>query len=260
MVGSVFAPSVPALPAASLSTGAVKKLPWVATFTAVSSASADLAGLTGWSVLAPGGWDDGETDPIMCTDLGDAGEAVVRLPCHTAAVSCTFNQAPRVSSYASSNACPSCGTKYELPGPQPSGTMDAHTDPTIPCDGHPSDGTIILVYTFPDGTQQPQHPKPGRPYHGTSRTVYLPHNDVGTRCLALLATAFHQGALFRVGSSSTTGRDDVVVWAIHQKTAPTGGPTNHGWPDDGYLERLTSECAAAGVRGALDAVGAAAIS
>ena len=61
-----------------------------------------------------------------------------------------------------------------------------------------------------------------------------------------------QGELFRVGKSSTTGQDDVVVWAIHQKTSPDGGATRHGWPDVDFLLRLASECAALNVVGALE--------
>ena len=34
---------------------------------------------------------------------------------------------------------------------------------------------------------------------------------------------------------------------IHQKTAPDGGVTNHGWPDDTCLQRLQSEAASKGV-------------
>ena len=100
--------------------------------------------------------------------------------------------------------------------------------------------------------QGPQHPQPGRWYRGTRRTCFLPNDDVGTRALRLLHAAFGQGALFRVGASATTGKDNTVVWAIHQKTRMDGGPTAHGWPDPEYLQRLQSECASANVRGALD--------
>ena len=47
--------------------------------------------------------------------------------------------------------------------------------------------------------------------------------------------------------ASPTGRSDVVVWRIHQKTQPMGGETRHGWPDATYLDRLRSECATAAV-------------
>ena len=187
----------------------------------------------------------------MLSELGEGGEAVVCLPCHTQAVSCIFNVSTVESAFRASNACPTCGTRYGLPGPQPTGKMSAALDHSADCDGHPGVGCIVVHYTFPSGLQQPQHPKPGQPYGGTTRVAHLPNDAVGQQCLVLLGTAFAQGALFRVGSSSTTGRDDVVVWAIHQKTSRDGGPTRHGWPDPGYLERLRSECAAAGVEGAL---------
>ena len=40
-------------------------------------AAADLAALTRWTVLPPGSWPTDSCDPIMCTPLGDDGEAVV---------------------------------------------------------------------------------------------------------------------------------------------------------------------------------------
>ena len=53
-----------------------------------------------------------------------------------------------------------------------------------------------------------------------------------------------QHIAFRVGSSTTTGKENTVVWSIHQKTRYNGGEGHHGWPDPGYVDRLTSECAA----------------
>ena len=77
-----------------------------------------------------------------------------------------------------------------------------------------------------------------------SATRYLPADATGARCLQLLMRAFDQGVAFRVGSSTTTGRENTVVWSIHQKTRYNGGEVHHGWPDPGYVDRLTSECAA----------------
>ena len=228
------------------------QLPLLDKFEAVSPASIDLSVLTKWSVLAPGSWDAEEDDPIMCTPLGEGGEQVVRLPCHTDALHCTFNRSTLVEAFKSSNKCPCCGTMYAMPGPQPSGTLRAALDAKTDCDGHPGCGTIMVEYRFPDGTQLPQHPAPGQPYGGTRRVAYLPCDDVGVKCLHLLRAAFLQGQLFRVGSSVTTGRENTVVWSIHQKTNTSGGPTRHGWPDPEYLSRLKSECAAANVHGALD--------
>jgi deltex-like protein len=240
-------------PAASAGMGGVRlhEPPWELNFVATPADAVDLSSLTQWRVLKPGEWDAGDSDPVMMTDLGDDDEPVVRLPCHTAAVSCTFNRSTLEEAFKSSNKCPTCGTMYALPGPQPSGRMRASLDPSTDCDGHVG-GTVVLDYTFPSGVQQPQHPKPGVPYDGTRRICYLPNDATGQRCVALLRAAFLQGALFRVGSSSTTGKENAVVWSIHQKTRPDGGATRHGWPDDGYLQRLQSECASANVKGALD--------
>lgn len=226
--------------------------PWKIKFTATSASALDVQALTRWTVLKPGEWADGATDPVMLSDLGDDGEIVVRLPCHTDACSCTFNVSTVQSAFRSSNRCPTCGTLYGMPGPQPTGTMRVELDPAADCDGHPGVGSLILTYDFWSGTQQPQHPEPGQPYRGTNRTCYLPNDATGHRCLRLLRAAFLQGELFRVGKSATTGRDNTVVWAIHQKTSPHGGPTRHGWPDDDYAQRLQSECAAANVQGALE--------
>lgn len=75
----------------------------------------------------------------------------------------------------------------------------------------------------------------------------LPNDATGQQAFALLRRAFRQGKCFAVGNSATTGRSDVVVWRIHQKTSRSGGATQHGWPDPSYLDRLKSECAAAAV-------------
>lgn len=226
--------------------------PWRVQFTAKSNTDLDIGALTRWTVLKPGDWAEGATDPVMLTDLGDDGEKVVRLPCHTEACACTFNASTVESAFQSSNKCPTCGTLYGLPGPQPSGTMSCEVDERLDCTGHRGCGSIVITYDFPSGTQRPQHPQPGEPYHGTGRTCYLPHDAMGLQCLRLLKAAFLQGELFRVGKSATTGRENTVVWAIHQKTSPDGGPTRHGWPDNDYVQRLQSECAAANVTGALE--------
>ena len=156
------------------------------------------------------------------------------------------------AAFQSANKCPTCGTLYDMPGAQPSGSMSTEHRRAEDCDGHPGAGTIVLQYDFPSGVQQPQHPQPGTPYSGTRRTCFLPNDETGRRCIELLHAAFMQGMLFRVGSSGTTGKDNVVVWNIHQKTQTSGGSVRHGWPDPGYLQRLQSECAALNVRGALD--------
>ena len=206
-----------------------------------------LAHLTGWSVLGPGEWEGGACDPIMFSPLGEDGEAVVRLPCQTAAISCTFNLATIERALRLSPHCPMCTQAYALPGVQPSGTMRTSTS-SLSCEGHADCDTLILRYTFPSGTQGPRDPLPGAPYTGTRRTCYYPDSPLGWSCVRLLRLAFERGQLFRIGTSATTGDDNVVVWGgIHQKTTRFGGPPAHGWPDDTHLQRLQSEAACKGI-------------
>ena len=173
---------------------------------------------------------------------------VVQLPCGAAGgFKCVFNRSTLLSSFASSPKCPLCGQAYPMPGPQPSGRMRAERIP-VDCAGFAGRGSLLVTYTFDSGVQGEQHPKPGVRYHGTMRQAYLPDDEeTGKPALALLRAAFEQGQLFRVGNSATTGKENVVVWSIHQKTQPSGGETRHGWPDPTYLQRLASECAAANV-------------
>lgn len=206
-----------------------------------------LAGLTRWSVLQPGEWEEGADDPIMFSPLGEDGEAVVRLPCHSDAISCTFNLSTIETSLRLSPHCPTCTQAYALPGVQPSGSMRTSTEP-LSCDGHAGCPTIVIQYDFPSGVQGPRDPTPGVPYRGTRRTCYYPDSPYGWSCVSLLRLTFERGQLFRIGESATTGHDNVVVWGgIHQKTAMHGGVTSHGWPDDTCLQRLQSEAASKGV-------------
>ena len=70
------------------------------------------------------------------------------------------------------------------------------------------------------------HPRPGRTYHGTTRIAYLPDNPEGRDVLNLLKRAFESKLTFTIGTSSSTGEQDVIVWNdIHHKTSVTGGPT-----------------------------------
>jgi len=61
-------------------------------------------------------------------------------------------------------------------GDQPDGTMTVrtHRRGVMPLSGHESEGTIVIQYNFPSGTQGPKHPNPGTRYHGTTRSAYLP--------------------------------------------------------------------------------------
>lgn len=100
---------------------------------------------------------------------------------------------------------------------------------------------------------------PGSSYEGTSRTCYLPDNDEGKEVLRLLKLAWgnseemaninrtlERKLTFTIGTSMTTGKDNQVIWnGIHHKT--TRGAGSHGWPDSGYIARVTDELKRFGV-------------
>ena len=54
--------------------------------------------------------------------------------------------------------------------------------------------------------------------------------------------------MFTIGTSVTTGRNNVIVWnGIHHKTRICGGSSNYGWPDPTYFNRVKFELAAKGI-------------
>jgi len=70
---------------------------------------------------------------------------------------------------------------------------------------------------------QDDHPNPGKRYTGTTRTAYLPDKPEGRQVLQLLKRAFEAKLIFTIGTSNTTGRENVVIWNdIHHKTKPDG--------------------------------------
>ncbi|XP_028662961.1 probable E3 ubiquitin-protein ligase DTX2 isoform X1 [Erpetoichthys calabaricus] len=146
--------------------------------------------------------------------------------------------------------CPSCKAIYgEKTGIQPKGNMDIYFIPqSLP--GHPNSGTIHIVYDIPSGIQGPEHPKPGQPYssRGFPRHCYLPDSDKGRKVLELLKVAWHRRLIFTIGTSSTTGETDTVVWnEIHHKTEMMSNSSGHGYPDPNYLDNVLLELAAQGV-------------
>lgn len=144
--------------------------------------------------------------------------------------------------------CPVCQTIYGIrTGTQPKGTMKYSTSSErLP--GYEKFGCITITYSFKDGIQEANHPSPGSPYHGTSRTAYLPDSPEGKKVLKLLELAFQRQLVFTIGTSVTTGQSDCVIWnGIHHKTSQSGGSSSFGFPDDTYLERVTDELSAKGV-------------
>uniref|UniRef100_A0A3P9L037 E3 ubiquitin-protein ligase n=1 Tax=Oryzias latipes TaxID=8090 RepID=A0A3P9L037_ORYLA len=146
--------------------------------------------------------------------------------------------------------CPVCGELYGvLKGTQPDGGyMDISKDP-IPLQGYEKYGTIVIKYYIPDGIQKEEHPNPGQPYQGVSRTAYLPDSPEGQAILKMLQRAFDQRLIFTIGRSTTSGRSNVVTWNdIHHKTSKHGGPSHYGYPDPAYLSRVREELKVKGIK------------
>eukprot|EP00058_Branchiostoma_floridae_P015376 XP_002600864.1 hypothetical protein BRAFLDRAFT_215091 [Branchiostoma floridae] len=146
--------------------------------------------------------------------------------------------------------CPVCSTVVgKLMGNQPEGSMKVSYYRQRNLAGYKRTGTIIIDYAFRDGIQGSEHPNPGKPYTGTTRKAYLPYNADGIKVLRLLKQAFEQKLTFTIGTSSTSGYSDTVTWNdIHHKTNTHGGLSMHGYPDPGYLKRVTEELAAKGIK------------
>lgn len=144
--------------------------------------------------------------------------------------------------------CPTCKLQYGCPkgGNQPiDGRMDVSLIPGC-LQGHSVQEIIRIDYSFPNGIQGPEHPHPGRRYKGTTRTAYLPNSSQGQEVLRLLRIAWDRRLVFQVGESITLGPGSGtrVCWnGIHHKTS-FHGP--HGYPDAGYLDRVTDELKQAG--------------
>ncbi|XP_046880756.1 E3 ubiquitin-protein ligase DTX3L isoform X2 [Hypomesus transpacificus] len=144
--------------------------------------------------------------------------------------------------------CPLCKYVFGvMEGDQPKGVMnDRTTNDRLP--GFNDCGTIIIDYNISGGTQSERHPHPGKPFHGTSRTAYLPDNKEGQEVSRLLRKAFDQKLIFTIGTSRTSGVEDAVTWNdIHHKTNIHGGPQSFGYPDDGYLARVKEELKSKGI-------------
>ncbi|XP_021361223.1 uncharacterized protein LOC110455419 isoform X1 [Mizuhopecten yessoensis] len=155
-----------------------------------------------------------------------------------------------MQSMAHKPACPVCGKIFgELEGDQPTdGTMTVTRNTHHSLPSYEAYGIIEIKYKFQDGIQQENHPQPGKPYKGTERRAFLPDNREGQKVLRLLQKAFDSRLTFTIGSSRTTGQEDVVTWNdIHHKTKRDGGAAKFGYPDPTYLSRVQDELAAKGI-------------
>lgn len=145
--------------------------------------------------------------------------------------------------------CPTCGAVYgRLTGTQPEGGTMRETKHSSSLPGYEKYATIVIHYHIPSGIQKEEHPNPGQPYDGISRTAYLPDSAEGRQVLKLLQRAFRQRLVFTVGRSTTSGRNNTVTWNdIHHKTSTHGGPTQYGYPDPEYLSRVRDELRVKGI-------------
>eukprot|EP00899_Mesostigma_viride_P006453 jgi/Mesvir1/15809/Mv03365-RA.2 len=144
--------------------------------------------------------------------------------------------------------CEQCMKRFGVTvGTQPlSAKMTHRVDPYITLAEH-GKGAIKIAYIIPNGRQEPDGDDPGKPFKGTFREAYLPDSTEGYEVLKWLQQAFKQRLIFSIGTSLTTGRDNVVIWAgIHHKTDLTPN-AEHGYPDGAYLKRVKEEMQQAGV-------------
>ena len=70
-----------------------------------------------------------------------------------------------------------------LIGDQPPGEMFENYHQPISLPGFGSCNSIFIHYRFPNGTQGPDHPNPGKPYTGINEYAYLPDNKEGRKFL-----------------------------------------------------------------------------
>lgn len=77
---------------------------------------------------------------------------------------------------------------------------------------------------------------------------FLLHPLLSLQVLKLLIMAWDRRLIFTIGTSSTTGESDTVVWnEIHHKTEFGSNLTGHGYPDPNYLDNVLTELSAQGV-------------
>ena len=141
--------------------------------------------------------------------------------------------------------CPECQRSFGIrTGNQPaSGKMAVKVDNSMSLAGYEQFGTIIVTYSFSSGVQD------GISYtaQGFPRVAYFPDNDQVNDIVDLLMKAFKRRLIFTIGDSLTTGMKNCDLWnAIHHKTSTRHGDT-YGYPDPGYLDRVTAELKSKGV-------------
>jgi len=147
--------------------------------------------------------------------------------------------------------CPVCRVRYgSRTGDAPAGYAKLDfIQESLP--GSRSDlGHFGLTIVVPSGVQRSHHPSPGLPFTGKNLVAYFPQtaSHEGAMVVKRVLEAYRRRLLFQIGRSATTGQDNVVTFAsIHLKTKKGGGAANHGFPDSGFLERISAELDSVGV-------------
>jgi len=185
---------------------------------------------------------------VICLEEMKYGEKIVSF--NIDSCNHTFHRGCIESALRRMPRCPICRKYVKEPqGYSPSGTLTI-TVAESTCSGfeHESTRTFVLNYVMPENTQKSYHPNPGVRYTRTIRKAYIPDVLDGRKLLQRLLYAFEKGLLFLIGTSGTTGRQNVIIWSsVHQKTQQFGGAMNHGFPDPGYFINCNDELDALGV-------------
>ena len=188
----------------------------------------------------------GSTQCSICLETINDGQAVAT--CHCDANTHGFHRHCLQPWLARERSCPVCQKTVGIyQGTQPLEAGDYMAVESVPFSlaGFQCP-TLVIQYSIQNGIQGGEHPKPGQGYFGTIRTAYLPFNSEGIETLRLLRIAWDNKCIFKVGTSLTTGAEDVVCWGIiPHKTEPNSdinANIEYGFPDNSYFDRVRYAC------------------
>lgn len=112
------------------------------------------------------------------------------------------------------------------------------------------DGTLLLgsLVSLGEGLPGWSSAEQRRVLPAAPVPTLLPAPSPPPQVLKLLLVAWDRRLIFAIGTSSTTGESDTVIWnEIHHKTEFGSNLTGHGYPDINYLDNVLAELAAQGI-------------
>ncbi|XP_071765407.2 uncharacterized protein LOC139919513 [Centroberyx gerrardi] len=166
---------------------------------------------------------------------GESGASVKRMECGVTLCSKCLAKV-----HVHCRVCP----KTELMPQGIQGNM-SYSELPISLLGHSKDSTVKITYCIPDGIQGEGHPSPGLPFRGGVFDAFLPLCEKTKKLLPRLEKAFRLGLTFTVTGKDAGAR---VTWdCIPHKTSLQGGRSGNGYPDSGYLTRLSAVLASHGI-------------